>query len=135
MSDHDHRFGERSGQVRPVPRPTGDHGGRRGRHRRGSDGAPTVPRADFRSYYGLPVLNPPVWETRDIAGYLFLGGLAGASSLLGAGAQATGRTGLARASKLGAGGAVVVSLAASCTTWAGRNASCTCCACSSRPPR
>ena len=49
-----------------------------------------MPRADFRSYYGLPVLNPP-WAARDIAGYLFLGGLAGASSLLGAGAQLTGR--------------------------------------------
>ncbi|HEU0317381.1 MAG TPA: hypothetical protein VFR49_08630, partial [Solirubrobacteraceae bacterium] len=31
------------------------------------------------SYYGLPVLNEPVWKALDIAGYLFLGGLAGAS--------------------------------------------------------
>ena len=38
-----------------------------------------VPEAEFTSYYGKPVLNPPVWEARDIAGYLFLGGLAGAS--------------------------------------------------------
>lgn len=98
-----------------------EHEGRRlsrstgGRHRRGgrtADGAPTVPRADFRSYYGLPVLNAPVWEARDIAGYLFLGGLAGASSLLGAGAHATGRDGLARVSKLGALGAAAMSLAA-----------------------
>lgn len=83
-----------------------------GRHRRPTDGAPTVPRADFRSYYGLPVLNAPVWKAADIAGYLFLGGLAGASSLLGAGAHATGRPGLARVSTLGAAGAAAVSLAA-----------------------
>ncbi|PZS39638.1 MAG: polysulfide reductase, partial [Pseudonocardiales bacterium] len=41
---------------------------------------------------------------------LFLGGLAGAASLLGAGAQATGRPALARVSKVGAFGAGVLSL-------------------------
>jgi hypothetical protein len=71
-----------------------------------------VPEATFDSYYGKPVLNAPVWEPLDIAGYLFLGGLAGASSVLGAGAQATGRTALARVSKVGAAGAGLVSLAA-----------------------
>jgi DMSO reductase anchor subunit len=64
------------------------------------------------SYYGLPVLNPPVWEALDIAGYLFLGGLAGASSLLGAGAQLTGRPGLERTAKIGAVAAISVSLGA-----------------------
>ncbi len=71
-----------------------------------------MPRADFRSYYGLPVLNPPVWAASNVAGYLFLGGLAGASSLLGAGAHATGLPALARVAKLGAVGAATVSLAA-----------------------
>ncbi len=85
---------------------------RRHRGAAGTDGRPMVPRAQFDSYYGKPVLNPPVWEARDIAGYLFLGGLAGASSLLGAGAHATGRPALARVSKLGALGAGAVSLAA-----------------------
>ena len=37
------------------------------------------------SYYGDPIINPPVWEERNIAGYLFTGGLAGASSILAAG--------------------------------------------------
>ncbi|MDQ1462938.1 MAG: hypothetical protein QOI08_4422, partial [Actinomycetota bacterium] len=46
-----------------------------------------VPDADFTSYYGKPVLNAPTWEALDIAGYLFLGGLAGGSSLVAAGAQ------------------------------------------------
>jgi len=71
-----------------------------------------VPPAEFTSYYGKPVLNAPVWEPRDIAGYLFLGGLAGASSLLGAGAQLTGRTALERAAKAGALGAACLSMAA-----------------------
>ena len=73
---------------------------------------PMVPRAEFTSYYGKPVLNPPVWEARDIAGYLFLGGLAGGSSLLAAGADLTGRPGLGRAAKAGASAAITLSLAA-----------------------
>jgi formate-dependent nitrite reductase membrane component NrfD len=64
------------------------------------------------SYYGNPVINPPVWEEREIAGYLFTGGLAGASSLLASGAQLTGRPRLARRAKLCASGAITVSLLA-----------------------
>ncbi|MGB8997235.1 MAG: NrfD/PsrC family molybdoenzyme membrane anchor subunit [Pseudonocardiaceae bacterium] len=85
--------------------------GRRGGRRRGQgDGAPTVPEAEFTSYYDLPVINKPVWSSPDIPGYLFLGGLAGAASLLGAGAQATGRPALSRVSKAGAFSAGVLSL-------------------------
>lgn len=64
------------------------------------------------SYYGEPIINPPVWEELDIAGYLFTGGLAGASSLLGAGADLTGRPALARTSKLCATAAIGTSLGA-----------------------
>jgi Polysulphide reductase, NrfD len=71
-----------------------------------------VPPAEFASYYGQPVLNPPVWRSPEVPGYLFLGGLAGGSSLLAAGAQLTGRPGLARVTKAGAAGAVGLSLAA-----------------------
>ena len=71
-----------------------------------------VPEAEFTSYYGKPVLNPPVWEARDIAGYFFLGGLAGGSSLLAAGADLTGRPELSRVAKAGAFAAGLVSLAA-----------------------
>ncbi len=70
------------------------------------------PGARGDSYYGLPVLNEPVWAALDIAGYLFLGGLAGASSLLAAGAELTGRPGLARPAKLGALAAISLSLGA-----------------------
>lgn len=65
-----------------------------------------------RSYYGQPIINPPVWEEREIAGYLFTGGLAGASSILAAGAGLSGRTILARRSGLCASGAIAVSLGA-----------------------
>ncbi|POX59067.1 polysulfide reductase [Streptomyces sp. Ru62] len=71
-----------------------------------------VPDAEFSSYYGRPVLNKPTWKPLDIAGYLYLGGLAGASSLLAAGAGATGRPGLGRVAKLGSAGAITLSLAA-----------------------
>ncbi len=50
---------------------------------------PMVPQAEFTSYYGKPVLNQPVWGARDVAGYFFLGGLAGGSSLLVAAATRT----------------------------------------------
>ncbi|MGC4892756.1 NrfD/PsrC family molybdoenzyme membrane anchor subunit [Micromonospora sp. DT31] len=57
-----------------------------------------VPPAEFTSYYGRPVLKPPVWRW-DIAAYLFTGGLAAGSSLLAAGGQLTGRPALRRAGR------------------------------------
>ncbi|MFI9808748.1 NrfD/PsrC family molybdoenzyme membrane anchor subunit [Streptomyces sp. NPDC052301] len=90
---------------------TGARAGRR-RHRRGRGEQPMVPAAEFSSYYGKPVLNKPTWKPLDIAGYLYLGGLAGASSLLAAGGQLTGRPWLAAPAKLGAAGAISLSLAA-----------------------
>ena len=71
----------------------------------GSGEASMVDRAEFSSYYGRPVLKPPVW-TNDIAYYFFLGGLAAGSSLLAAGADRTGRTALRRGSRLGAAAAI-----------------------------
>jgi DMSO reductase anchor subunit len=66
----------------------------------------------FTSYYGKPILNKPTWEPLDIAGYLFLGGLAGSSSALAAIAELTGRPGLGRPLKLGAAGGIGLSLIA-----------------------
>ena len=83
---------------------------RRGRGRRGEQ--PMVPDAEFTSYYGKPVINAPVWSVPDIPGYLFLGGLAGLSSLLAAGSDFTRRAELAKAAKAGAFGAGVLSLIA-----------------------
>jgi formate-dependent nitrite reductase membrane component NrfD len=76
-----------------VNAPPGGGGPRRRRRRE---------EPEFRSYYNLPVLNKPVWATPDVAGYLFLGGLAGGSAVIGAAAQATGRSKLALASKIAA---------------------------------
>jgi formate-dependent nitrite reductase membrane component NrfD len=64
------------------------------------------------SYYGNSIINPPTWAEPDIAGYLFAGGLAGASSILAAGADLTARRALARRAKLCASGAIGASLVA-----------------------
>ena len=71
-----------------------------------------VPRAEFSSYYGRPILKTPAWQARNIAGYFFLGGLAGAGSVLAAGAQLTGRNTTATAMKVSSLAAVSLSAAA-----------------------
>jgi hypothetical protein len=70
---------------------------------------PVTPRARFRSYYGRPVLKPPVWEWK-IPAYFFTGGLSAGSALLAAGADLTGRPALRRAGRLGGFGALTVSM-------------------------
>ncbi|WP_372349039.1 NrfD/PsrC family molybdoenzyme membrane anchor subunit [Streptomyces sp. KL116D] len=80
------------------------------RRRRGEE--LMVERAEFGSYYGRPVIKAPSWAARDIAGYFFLGGLAGAGSVLAAGAQATGRPGTATALKVSSLASVTLSAAA-----------------------
>jgi formate-dependent nitrite reductase membrane component NrfD len=71
-----------------------------------------APRARPDSYYGRPVLKEPVWEAPNVAGYLFFGGLAGASSLLAGFAQLSGNRELPRVSKVAAAGAIGLSVAA-----------------------
>jgi DMSO reductase anchor subunit len=71
-----------------------------------------VPDAEFSSYYGRPVIKEPVWRVPDVPGYLFLGGLAGASSVLAAGAEVSGYGELARVAKVGALGAISLSAVA-----------------------
>ncbi|WP_246531252.1 NrfD/PsrC family molybdoenzyme membrane anchor subunit [Streptomyces bathyalis] len=71
-----------------------------------------VPEAEFTSYYGRPVLNQPAWQPLNIAGYFFLGGLAGAGSVLATGAELTGRPVMARALKTSSAVAVAGSAAA-----------------------
>ena len=99
--------------VRP-PEPAGRRrrGGSGGRGARpgGADGsreAAMVPEAQFSSYYGRPVVKPVPWGP-GIAGYLFLGGVAGGSAVLAAGAQLSGRLTLRRNCRLAALGAVSV---------------------------
>ncbi len=66
-----------------------------------------VPDVQFTSYYGKPIVKPPPWE-HEVAAYLFLGGVAGGSGLLAAGAQLTGRTILRRNARLGSMAAVTL---------------------------
>ena len=81
------------------------------KRRRGAERA-MVPDAEFTSYYGRPVIKEPVWQAPDVAGYLFFGGLAGASSVLAAAAHLSGHRELARAAKVSALGAISLSAAA-----------------------
>lgn len=105
--------GERPGREATTGLASGDTQQEPGRfRRRGRGEQPMVPDAEFASYYGQPVINSPVWKAKEIGGYLFLGGLAGGASLLAAGAEATRRPTLARASKAGAFGAISLSLVA-----------------------
>jgi DMSO reductase anchor subunit len=90
-------------------RPTGSAARERARNKGGRRRRPVD---EFRSYYGLPVLNAPVWEAREIAGYFFLGGLAGASSIVAAAARHSGRDSLVKGTKVAAAGAVTLSLVA-----------------------
>jgi Polysulphide reductase, NrfD len=83
----------------------------RRRHRRGAE-QPVVPDVEFSSYYGRPVIKEPVWQAPDVAGYLFFGGLAGASSVLAASSYLSGHRELARVAKVGAIGAISLSAAA-----------------------
>lgn len=76
------------------------------RRRRGRRETSMVPDARFTSYYGRPVVKASPW-TADIPAYLFLGGLAGGSSLLGAGADLSQRPALRRSARLTALGALL----------------------------
>lgn len=82
-------------------RGTGQRGGEKQR----------APAAESPSGYGRPMVSATACNP-DIPGYLFLGGLAGASSTLAAGAQLTGRDELGRALKSGAAAAIGLSAAA-----------------------
>lgn len=71
-----------------------------------------VPEAEFRSYYGRPILAEPAWKVPDVPAYLYLGGLAGASATMAGLADATGETVLRRAGRLAAATAALASVGA-----------------------
>ena len=60
-----------------------------------------APEAEFRSYYGRPIVKRPVWKW-DIPAYFATGGAMAGSSLLAAGADLTGNRTLRRAARLAA---------------------------------
>ena len=66
-----------------------------------------VPDVSFDSYYGRHIVKPAPWE-KEIAAYLFLGGVAGGSALLAAGGRALGYPALQRVGRLAAVGAAAL---------------------------
>jgi hypothetical protein len=64
-----------------------------------------LPELEPTSYYGRPVIKAPVWKSA-VPAYFFAGGLAGASSVLGAGASISGNPVLARRARWTALGAI-----------------------------
>ena len=60
------------------------------------------------SYYGQPIIKPPVWKS-EIPAYFFTGGLGGVASTLALGARLSGNDVLARRASLAAGAALGVS--------------------------
>ena len=82
---------------------------RRGGGRRGGE-IPMVEEAEFTSYYGRPIIKPPVWKSPDVPLYLFLGGAAGSSAILAALADVSGRPTLTRVGRLVAGGGSLASV-------------------------
>jgi formate-dependent nitrite reductase membrane component NrfD len=78
-------------------------GGGRGRGERA-----VVPEAEFSSYYGQNIVKPMPWK-HEIPAYLFLGGVAAASGMIGAGAHAIGHDTLRRNARLTSMTAVALS--------------------------
>ncbi|MCF6508437.1 nitrite reductase [Blastococcus sp. MG754426] len=79
----------------------------RGRHR---GEVPMVEDVEFTSYYGRQIVKTPVWKSPDVPLYLFLGGAAGSSAILGALADLTDRPTLTRVSRLTAGAGSLASV-------------------------
>ncbi|MEU4833622.1 NrfD/PsrC family molybdoenzyme membrane anchor subunit [Streptosporangium sp. NPDC023615] len=63
-----------------------------------------VPRAEFRSYYGQPIIKAPIWHEPHMPAYLYLGGTSGAASMIAAMAALTGRDRLALTARVVAAG-------------------------------
>ncbi|GAA2416907.1 polysulfide reductase NrfD [Nonomuraea africana] len=61
-----------------------------------------VPEAEFRSYYGRPVIKAPIWHEPHMPTYLYLGGLSGVSSMMAVVAGFTGHHRLARTARIAA---------------------------------
>lgn len=100
---------EAAGRHGGSPGRERDLGPRRKRSGKGGAEQVMVPEADFTSYYGRPIVKPAPWEN-DIAYYLFTGGVAAGSALLGAGADVTGRPGLRRVARFGSLGGLGLSI-------------------------
>jgi Polysulphide reductase, NrfD len=78
-------------------------------HRRRRGRGLMVPEAEFRSYYGRPILKEPAW-TLEVPWYFFTGGMAGASAPLAVAARMTGNQRLASSALTVAGAGIAASV-------------------------
>ncbi len=69
-----------------------------------------VDEVEFTSYYGRPVIKPPVWKSPEVQLYLFFGGASGAAAVLGALGEFTRRPVMTRSAHLFAGGGALASV-------------------------
>ena len=92
----------------PAPRPQTTQQARRGRARDRGGERRMVPKERPTSYYGRPVVKPPVW-TWEIPIYFFAGGLGGASATLAYAAERAGNRRLARSAWIAALAGISVS--------------------------
>jgi len=93
---------------RPPERPRGARrrGGRNGGRQR-RDESVMVPDVEFQSYYGRNIVKAPPWK-HEIPAYLFLGGLAAGSGLVGVGGAARNLPRLRRGGRIAALAAVAL---------------------------
>ncbi|SNR45619.1 NrfD/PsrC family molybdoenzyme membrane anchor subunit [Blastococcus mobilis] len=77
---------------------------------RGRGEVAMVDDVEFTSYYGRQIVKTPVWKSPDVPLYLFLGGAAGSSAILGALADVTGRPKLTRVARFTAAGGSLASV-------------------------
>ena len=76
----------------------------------GNREAAMVPDAEFTSYYGRNIVKPATWKNPEVPLYLFLGGMAGTSSVIGALGEFTKRPHLAKAAHFTAAGGALASV-------------------------
>jgi formate-dependent nitrite reductase membrane component NrfD len=67
-----------------------------------------VPEPEFESYYGRQIIKTPTWKTPDVPLYLFLGGMGGASAVLGEVAGLSGRPELERVARVTSAGSAAL---------------------------
>ncbi|MGY1802963.1 NrfD/PsrC family molybdoenzyme membrane anchor subunit [Blastococcus sp. SYSU D00922] len=79
---------------------------------RGRGEVSMVDDVEFTSYYGRQIVKTPVWKSPDVPLYLFLGGAAGSSAILGALSDLTDRPKLTRVARYTAGAGSILSVVA-----------------------
>src|SRR3954470_20131650 len=94
--------GWRQGDGGPSVKRSGKRRRRGGGRGRGE--VAMVDDVEFTSYYGRQIVKTPVWKSPDVPLYLFLGGAAGSSAILGALADVTDRPALTKVARLTAAG-------------------------------